>query len=57
VHIGLLSQFEIALENFTNDNRAALLHNSSSFNGEPQGQVYFAGEHASDLSGWREGAV
>jgi len=34
--LGYCRQFQIPLEVFVNDNRAALLHSTSSFNGQPQ---------------------
>ena len=34
--LGYCREFGVALENFTNDNRAALLHSTSAFGGEPQ---------------------
>jgi monoamine oxidase len=34
--LGYCREFEVALEVFINDNRAALLHSASSFNGQPQ---------------------
>ena len=48
--LGYCREFGVALENFTNDNRAALLHSSYAFNGKPQVAKTILADTRGDIS-------